>query len=234
MPDYLCIPTQCLTADENLQTHPIVDSQNRSWFCGQLPELTQDMQDSFSSPHAYAAWELTCLKSLLEQLVIPTPGMFDEWPPEISELYRMAKKIKSDSSESLTAVLASKEIPAQKQPINLNPLRPIQLPQSELNKDERKTLLKRAIRVCKQHRERGSEKYFSGELQLNRYNYAKDIIRAADFALDLIESIPKDSFCVETIQYVLERGEEDYLSENEDMEGFAIGTLRYIKREISE
>ncbi|WP_286239366.1 hypothetical protein [Neptuniibacter halophilus] len=233
MPDFLCIPADYLTNDENLKTSPIMDSQNRSWYCGQLPELTQEMQDSFSSPHAYAAWELTCLKTLLDQLRIPTPGMFDEWPPEISELYHLAKKIEAESSKSLTSALGSEEISAQNQPINLNPLRPIQLPQSTLSKDERKSLLKRARRVCKQHRESGSEKYLSGELQLNRYNYAKDIIRAADFALDLIESIPRESFCVETIQFVLERGEIDYLSEHEDMEGFAIGTIRCIQREIS-
>lgn len=234
MPDYLCIPAKYLTADEKLKTSPIVDSLNRSWYCGQLPELTSEIESSFGSPHACAAWELSQLRSLLDQLHIPTPGMFDEWSPEISELHRLAKKVEAESIESLGVALASEEVAAQSQPINLNPLRPIQLPQSTLNKDERKSLLKRARRICKQHREKGSEKYFSGELRINRYNYAKDIIRAADFALDLIESIPKDSFCVETIQYILERGEDDYLSEHEDMEGFAIGTMRCIQREISE
>ncbi|WP_286238910.1 hypothetical protein [Neptuniibacter halophilus] len=234
MLDYLCIPAEYLTADENLKTSPIVDSQNRGWHCGKPPELTPKIQDSLSSEYAYAAWELNCLKRLLDQLHVPTPGMFGGWPTEISEVYSLATKIKAESQDSLAMALANVEIPNIDQSINLNALRSTQLPLSTLSKDERKTLLKHAKRVCKKHREYGSEKYFSGEFRQNRENYAKDIIRAADYALDLIEAIPRNSLSVETIQYILEHGEHTYLEEYEDMEGFAIGTLRCIQHEISE
>lgn len=232
MPNYLCIPVQYLMADKNIKTDPVVDSQGRSWYCGQLPELTPEIESSFGSPYAGAAWELSRLKPLLDQLHLPTPELLGEWPSEVREIYRLAMEVKAESIESLAVALANEEMPAKEQPINLNPQPSIKLPQSALSRDERKHLLKQATNICKRHRENGSEKYFSGELRHNRYNYAKDIIRAADYALKLIESIPTDEFCIEAIQNILEHGETSYLEENEDMEGFAIGTLRCIQNEM--
>ncbi|WP_415888402.1 hypothetical protein ACMXYV_10245 [Neptuniibacter sp. SY11_33] len=234
MTDYLCLPTQFLSTDESISTTSLSDTKSRIWYCAELPELTQEIKESLTSEYAYAAWELTCLKVLLDLLKVPAPKMFDEWPSEIKQLSDLAVKVQDESDDSLGEVLGSIKLPKITEPIDLASLHPIQLTPSQLSKHEQKALLKHAKKICKQHRDKGSKKYFSGELRSNRYNYAKDIIRAADFSLELVEGIPTDYLSIESITKRLQQGEHKYLLEYEDMEGFGIGTIRNISNYISK
>lgn len=234
MTDFLCLPARAIQSADTISTDIVTDTEGRQWLCVAVAELTEAIKESFGSPHAAASWELNKLNRLLAALGVPVLGLFDSWPDEIQKLYHMAITLNDVNDMSLAAELGQLPAPDMVSPICLDKLRPAHWGTSSLSRSEQADLMKLAHGICRAKREMGSEKYYSGELRQNRYNYAKDIIRAADFAAGLMDSIPSEAISLDTIQQVLQQGEVKYLEQNEDMEGFGIGTLRLIAREIAQ
>lgn len=77
--------------------------------------------------------------------------------------------------------------------------------------------------VLEQHLDFGSKKYFSGELNLCGYNYAKDILSAVEFAGTLI--LDSQLTSIESIIELLEKNKDQFERNYGDREGFGCGTI---------
>lgn len=232
MPDFICIPAQLIQTSPNVKIETVTDIIGRHWICTEAPITSNNNKEVSSSPHALAGIELNRLNKLLEYLHLSPLQIFSEWPPEVKQLYDHSIRLEAASLEELVNTLKNKHIPSPTDRINLVNLHFPLLAGSSISNKERQRLIKRSKSICEKHKQKGGEKYISGTLRHNHYNYAKDIIRAAEFSSCLLGSIPEELFCPENINKTLTEGEHEYLENHEDIEGFAIGTMRLIKKEI--
>jgi len=99
-------------------------------------------------------------------------------------------------------------------------------PHLEKTNEIEEELKNKIIKICEQHKDEGWEIYFTGKYKSNGYNYAKDIVYAAEYARELLSEV--DKLSVSIFISLINSRRREYESINEDMEGFGDGTLTSI------
>ena len=86
--------------------------------------------------------------------------------------------------------------------------------------------------VLNKHANYGSKKYFSGELNLAGYNYAKDIINAVEYTSNII--VESNLTTIESIVELLKEKKDGFEEQFADREGFGTGTIAGIIFDIED